>query len=97
MAKWKMILCTLVFTGLVYAFLLLGMPALERLAPPLNEGVVYDSSNISINWTPINAPSPRLTPYRVDYKAPWLIYIIPGLVGMAFVIMIIKKGEKQDE
>ena len=91
MNKKLAILLTMVGIAVVYLFLLVGVPALEDAMPPCGDIPV---ANVTVNLTAdLRSVGPPLDfrPYREKYKAPLILYLVPGLVGIAFVVVILKQ------
>lgn len=95
--KWS-ILLTVVAMAMIYLFLLVGLPALGDMIPACNSYNASITINATANWSPIG-PALDIRPYREIYKIPLIIYLIPGIIGIMFIVKILtQKGEvKTDE
>jgi len=92
--KWA-ISITAGIMALVYLFLLVGMPALEKLYPPCESRNPYNPAvpNITANWTAAG-PSVDTRPYCRIYEAPLFLYFVPGLIGIGIVVAILKQKKE---
>ena len=102
--KWA-ILIIVAAMAVIYLLLLVGIPALADMVPPCGSGncTSWETANSSAiseataNWTAVRTYSPPdVRPYREIYRAPWIIYSIPGLVGICLIVVILtqKQGGK---
>jgi len=100
--KWA-ILITVVAMAAVYLFLLAGIPALINMVPPCSNITLEETANttavseVTANWTtspgfPVRSVDVRT--YWEKYQPPWIIYIIPGLVGIYAVVVILKQKKE---
>ena len=84
------ILIIVAFEAITYLLLLVGIPVFEDM---VNIGSRHDS-NVTDNWT---AAFPSLTVEpepRELYKVPVISYFIPGLIGAATVVLILKQKKE---
>ena len=81
----------MVVMAVIYLFLLVGLPALENMILPcgssnLSETANFTTSNITVDW--IVGPAVDIRPDRERFKAPLIIYFVPGLVGIYAIVII---------
>jgi len=96
--KWQ-ILIVVGAMAVIYLGLLVGIPALINMIPPCGGCDSANVSNVTANGTPIfhildSEGIDITTPYSELYKAPWIIYSIPGLVGIAWIVVILKQKKE---
>lgn len=86
--------------AVVYVFLLVVVPLLVAMIPGSVTYNETETGDITIPLTPVGPPvsvEDITQPFWERYKAPWIIYAIPGLVGIAIIVVILKQGGKADE
>lgn len=97
--KQVAILLTVGSIIVVYLFLLVAIPVLENIVGVCGSCNSSETVNITAieaitaNWTAIG-PALRDRPFREIYKAPLILYLIPGLVGIAVIAVILSQKKE---
>ena len=87
----------------VYLLLLVGIPALASIVSSC--GDMEETANTTAvseataNWTtspsfPVRSVDTRT--YRETYNPPWIIYSIPGLVGIYAIVIILNRKKEAE-
>lgn len=94
MNKTWAIFLTVVAMAAVYLLLLVGVPALASIV----SSCVDITLGGTANTTALSEATANWTTRSVDtrtnwetYNPPWIIYSIPGLVGICAIVVILKK------
>ena len=105
MNKMLAVSITVAATVVVYLFLLVGVPAFGDILSAYDNSTSGETANDSVNinfpiyLSPIG-PELDLRPYRERYKAipvMLFIYLVPGLVFSAIIVVILKQKKKIKE
>lgn len=81
----------------VYLLLLVGLPALASMMSSC--GDIEETANTTAvseataNWT---TRSVDTRTYRETYDPPWIIYSIPGLVGIYAIVIILNRKKEAE-
>lgn len=93
MGKKRAISIVVGMMAMVYLFLLVAVPILASMVPGCSSCNESETADITVPWKVVGPPL-EVRSYWEAYKAPWIIYSIPGLVGTAMIVVILKQGGK---
>ena len=82
MEKAKSLMWIILFVAIGYAAVLISMPF-------LNESVAISDATLSAHAANVTAIAPLATP-ALD-AAPWVLYLIPGAIGLVATIVVLKR------
>lgn len=97
--KWAILIVAGMMAA-VYLFLLVGIPMLISMTPGCGSSNASETAgnsavaNATADWVP-GGPPLDVRSHWEAYKAPWIIYSIPGLVGTAMIVMILKRRQSR--
>ena len=97
--KWAILIVAAIM-AMTYLFLLIGIPALANMVGGNSNSSVTANSSITDvtanwavtdNWTVVG-PDLDLRPIREKYKAPLIIYLTPGTLGIVAIVIILRRA-----